>query len=201
MGARLSRAWSLVAEPLPFFGGFRHQESHGGPERGEALPDKRLTNELVRAGIDDGPKRRAVLYFFHIGGKPAMPTNPLPHGLLIVGHDICGALIAKHLDSEGRGLVIIGHVKAEACPRGHANPTKGDNTQHQGAGGVADAINDHAFAMIAEGGIFDLVSIDQPPMIRSNTVLGGCSQIPQHHWHPQPKREATHLPSSPQSDG
>ena len=76
---------------------------------------------LFRAGIDDLPELRTVLDLLHLGGEPAIPADPILHGIRIIGHQIRGSLGAGDLDAEGEGLVVIGQVEADARFRRYAN--------------------------------------------------------------------------------
>ena len=45
-------------------------------------------------------------------------------------------------------------MKPEARAGGDADPVKGNDAQDQGAGGVADAVDDDPLAAVADGGVF-----------------------------------------------
>src|SRR6266852_2776110 len=102
--------------------------------------------EFFRTGIDDCPELGAVPHLLHVGGEPAVAADPVLHGLRIIRHQIGGAGVARDLDAAGRGFVVIGHVESEARPRRHANPVERNDAEHQGAGRVADAVDDDAIA-------------------------------------------------------
>src|SRR6266540_6465174 len=121
--------------------------------------------EFFRARIDDRPQRRAVLDALHLGGETALLADPLLHGLRIVRDQVGGAGVARHLRSERQAGVVIGEMESEARPRRDANAVERDDAQDQRAGGIADAVDDHALAAVADRGVFGLVLIDQPTMV------------------------------------
>ena len=126
-----------------------------------------------------------------------MATEPVLHRVRIVGHHIGGAFVAHHLHARGRGLVEIGHVKSEACPRRDAHPVERNDSENQRAGGIADSVDDDALAAIADRRVFDLVLVDQTAVVAGDAVIGGRTRTPQHKWHQQRKRKTTHSPETP----
>src|SRR5260370_41526759 len=45
-------------------------------------------SKLFRAGIDDLPELFAVLDLLHLGGQPAVATDPVLHRIMIIGHQV-----------------------------------------------------------------------------------------------------------------
>jgi hypothetical protein len=130
-------------------------------ERRERMRSKRHSENFLRARIDDGPELGTVLHRLHVGGEPAVAVDPFLHRLRVVGQHVGGGPIARHLDPGRERLVKIGRVKPEARAGGDADPVERDDAQDQGAGGIADAVDDHPFAAVADGGVFELVLLDE----------------------------------------
>jgi hypothetical protein len=68
-------------------------------------------------------------------------------------------------------------VESETGTRGYTNPVEWHDAEQQGAGGVADAIDDDAFPTIANRSVFGLVSFDRPAVILRYMVICGGSEI------------------------
>src|SRR6184192_2640580 len=81
--------------------------------------ERRDTLKFFRTGIDDLPEIAAVLDLLHFGGETAVAPDPFLHRVRIIGHQIRSAFRTRHLDAEGKGLVVIGLVEAEARLRRH----------------------------------------------------------------------------------
>ena len=62
-------------------------------------------------------------------------------------------------------------MESEASPRRHANAVGRDDAQRQRAGGIADAVDDHALAAVANHGVLGLVLIDQPAMVARDAIV------------------------------
>jgi hypothetical protein len=92
-------------------------------------------------------------------------VNPFLHRLRVVGDHVGGGPIARHLDPGCERFVKIGRVKPKSGAGGDTDPVERDDAQDQGAGGVADAVDNHPFAAVADGGIFELVLIDEAAVV------------------------------------
>ena len=143
--------------------------ANGGP--------RNWLKKLFWAGIDNGPKLGPVFDSLQVRGKPAVAIEPILQAFRIVGQEIPSSRIAHHLDAVRRRRVVIRHVESETGTRCHTNPVEWDDAEQQGAGGVADAIDDNAFPTIANCSVFGLVSFDRPAVILHYTVICGGSEI------------------------
>jgi len=135
---------------------------------------ERRSENFFWAGSDDGPEFGAVLHRLYVGGEPAVAVDPFLHCLRVVGQHIGSAPIVRHLDAERIGLVEIGRVKAEARARGDAYPVERDDTEHQRAGGIADAVDDDPLAAVAYSGVFELVLIDEAAVVLTDAIIREC---------------------------
>ena len=79
--------------------------------------------------------------------------------------------IARHLDPDREPSVDRGRVKPEARAGGDADAVKRDDAQDQGAGGVADAVDDHPIAAVADGGVLELVLIEEAAVVLPDTII------------------------------
>ena len=79
--------------------------------------------------------------------------------------------IARHLDPDREPSVDRGRVKPEARPGSDADAAKRDNTQEKGAGGVADAVDDHPVAPVADGGVLELVLVYEAAVVLPDTII------------------------------
>src|SRR5262245_45929922 len=126
------------------------------------------TLELVRAGIDDRPQVGAVLHPLHLRGEPAVTRDPVLGRLRVVAHQVLGPRIAHHLHAEQLG---VGLMEAETRFRRHADAVERHDPEQQRAGGVADAVDDHALAAIADLGILRFVSVDVAAVVARDAVI------------------------------
>src|SRR5258705_2858850 len=129
-------------------------------------------SKLFRTGIDNLPEFCAVLDLLHLGGEPAVALDPVLHRIRIIGHQVRCPLGAGDLDAEGKRLVVIGLVKAEAGPRRHAHLVNGHDAEYQGAGRIADAINDDALLAVADALVLRLVFADIAAVIARDMEIG-----------------------------
>jgi hypothetical protein len=137
---------------------------------GARLPYKRHSENSLRARTDDGPELGTV-HRLHVGGEPSVAVDPFLHRLRVVGQHVGGGPRARHLDPGREPSVDKGRVKPEARAGGDADPVKRDDAQDQGAGGVANAVDDHPFAAVADGGVFELVLMDEAAVVLPDAVI------------------------------
>src|SRR6516164_6252921 len=102
--------------------------------------------DFLRARTDHGPELGTV-HRLHVGSEPSMTVDPFLHLLRVV---IGVGPITRHLDPGREPSVDKGRVKPEARAGGDADPVKRDDAQDQGAGGIANAVDDHPFAAVAD---------------------------------------------------
>jgi hypothetical protein len=81
-------------------------------------------------------------------------------------------------------------VEPQTRPRRHANAVERDDAEHQCAAGVANAVDDHALAAIADHGIFGFVVFEQPTMIAGDAVFG--DRRPKGRGHQQRERKTAY---------
>jgi hypothetical protein len=93
------------------------------------------------------------------------------HCFTLVGQHVGGVAIVRHPDARGVRLVEIGRVKPEPCAGGDANAVERDDPQDQGTGGVALAVDDHPFAAVAYGGVFELVLMNEPAVVLADPII------------------------------
>jgi len=102
-------------------------------------------------------------------------VKPFLHRLRVVGEHVGGGPKVRHLDPGRERFVKIGRMKPKSRAGGDADPVVRDDAQDQGAGRVADAVDDHPFAAVADGGIFELVLIDEAAIILPDAIIRvGC---------------------------
>src|SRR5690606_35525081 len=120
----------------------------------------RALSKFFGAGIHHLPELRPVLQAFHLWCQSTLTRDPVLHALRIIGHEIGGAGRARNPHAHGPVLVEISFVKAEAGARRDANAVQRHDAEHKRAGRIADAVDDHALAGIADLGVAGLVFID-----------------------------------------
>ena len=62
-------------------------------------------------------------------------------------------------------------MESQTGPWGHANTVERHDAEHERAAGIADAVDDHALAVIADHRIFDFVVLEQPAMVAGDAVF------------------------------
>src|SRR5207237_7194253 len=102
----------------------------------------------------------------------AVFSDPVLHRLGIVGHQVCGPGGTRHFDAEGPALVEIGLMESEAGVGRHAYAVERHDAEQQGAGRIADTVDDHAFAAGANFGVFRLVVLDHAAVVASDAIIG-----------------------------
>src|SRR5215211_4316368 len=122
--------------------------------------DTEGSSPLFRTGIDDRPEIFAVLDLLHLGGESAIFADPGLHRIRIIRHQIRRTFRACDLDAEGKRLVVIGLVETEAGLRRHADLVHRHDAEHQRAGRIADAVDDHALLAVADARVLRLVFLD-----------------------------------------
>jgi hypothetical protein len=132
---------------------------------------ERRSENFFRTGSDDGPKLGTALHRLHLRGEPSAAGNPLFQLLRVVGQHVGGVPIVRHPDARGVRLVEIGRVKPEPCAGGDANAVERDDPQDQGTGGVALAVDDHPFAAVAYGGVFELVLMNEAAVVLADAII------------------------------
>src|SRR4029453_17019181 len=120
---------------------------------------------LFRAGIDDLPELAAVLDLLHLGGEPAIPADPVFHGVWIIGHQVRRPLRTRDLDAEGESLVVIGLVETDAGLGRDADLVHRHDAEHQRAGRVADAVDDPPLLALTDALGLGLVLHNIPAVI------------------------------------
>ncbi len=63
-------------------------------------------------------------------------------------------------------------MEAEARTRGHADLVHRHDAEHQGAGRIADAVDDDALVVVADALVFGLVFLDIAAVITGNMQVG-----------------------------
>src|SRR6266851_2075966 len=129
-------------------------------------------SKVFRTGVDDPPEIRAVLDLLHLGGQPAIAADPVLHRLRVIGHQVRCSRGTGDLDSEGKRLVVIGLVEAEAGARRHAYLVHRHDAEHQRAGRIAKAIDDDALLAVADALVLRLVFLDIAAVIARDTQIG-----------------------------
>src|SRR4029077_2999095 len=126
-----------------------------------------------------------------VWGEPAVTVDPLLNRLRVVRQHIRGVPIARHLDASRIGFVEIGRVKAETGPRCDADSVEGHDPENKGAGGVADPVNDDPFAAVADGGVFELVLMDEAAVVVPDAIIGerGAARSSDHASRARDKQE------------
>ena len=148
----------------------REARGHGRGGARSAEGDVSAQNSSGQGSImahSSGP----LLHPLHLRREAALAADPVLHRRRVVGHQVGGAGVARHLDAERIGLVEIGRVEAEACLRRHANLVQRHDAQHQRAGGIADAVDDDPLAAVADLRVLGLVLIDQPAEIARDAIV------------------------------
>ena len=92
--------------------------------------------ELLRAGIDNGPKCGAVPDLLHFAGEPAVAADPFLDRFRIEGHQIGGPGVTRDLHPEGQFGIVIGQMETQARARRHAHAVERDDTEHDRAGRI-----------------------------------------------------------------
>src|SRR6516164_9765078 len=126
--------------------------------------------DFLRARTDHGPELGTV-HRLHVGSEPSVTVDPFLHLLRVVGQHVGAGPIARHLDPGREPSVDKGRVKPEARAWSGANPVERDDAQDQGAGGVADAVDDDPLAAVADGGVFELVLIDEAAVVLADAII------------------------------
>src|SRR6266571_1623490 len=128
--------------------------------------------KLLRAGVHDGPQLGAVLEVLHLRGEPAVLLDPILHALRIDRHQLGGSGVARHPDAGRPAFVEIGLVEAHAGLGGGADAVERHDSEHEAAGGIADAVDDDPLPGIAKPGVFRLVFLDVAAEIARDAVVG-----------------------------
>ena len=79
-------------------------------------------------------------------------------------------------------LVVIGQVETDAGARRHANLVHRHDAEHQRAGGIADAVDDHPLVALPDAGVFRLVLFDIAAVVTRDVQIGArraCGQAQQ----------------------
>jgi len=104
-------------------------------------------------------------------------VDPFLHLLRVVGQHVGAGPIARHLDPGREPSVDKGRVKPETRAGGDADPVKRDDAQDQGAGGVANAVDDHPFAAVADSGVLKLVLIEEAAVVLPDAIIRTSAAI------------------------
>src|SRR6266550_5761800 len=138
----------------------------------ESMPRGRCGGlKLLGAGVDHGPQFGAVLDLLHLGREAALSFDPFLHWRRIGGQQVGGPGVARQLDAKGVALVEIGLMEAQARIGRHTDSAERDDAEHERAGGIADAVDDHALAALANFCIFGLVALDQPAVVTRDAII------------------------------
>ncbi len=76
------------------------------------------------------------------------------------------------LDAEGEGLVVIGLVETDACLGRDADLVHRHDAEHQRAGRIADAVDDHPLLAVANALVLGLVLLDITAVVARNVQVG-----------------------------
>ena len=110
----------------------------------------------------------------------------------IIGHQVRRPFRTRDLDAEGEGLVVIGQVETDARLRRHADLVHRHDAEHQRAGRIADAVDDHALLALADALVLGLVLLDIPAVITRDMQVGARRRRDQHREEQQGKRRDAH---------
>src|SRR5271166_5578084 len=113
--------------------------------------------EPVRTRIDDRPKIGAIPKLFHLGSEGALAREPFLDRVRIHRHQLGRARDARHFHAGRPALVEIGLMESEACTRRYANTLQRHDAEYERAGGIADSVDNHAFAGFANALVLGFV--------------------------------------------
>src|SRR5580700_5273144 len=129
-------------------------------------------SKLVGARVDQHPQLGAVGDLLHLVGQAAVAGDPFLDRLRVVPHQLGGSRVAGDLHAGGPALVEIGLVEPEARARRHAHLAGRQDAEQQGAGGIADAVDDDPLALVAQARVLRFVLLDLAAVVAGDAVVG-----------------------------